>query len=221
LRIYEFHANRCREGRDFLADINETTIQLVPWKRTVFRKVKNGCLKSVLRRTVWLSESCSVFHRTRNPILDMLTVVFRPDDYCCTVINTSCCFLSTHLMFDWPPDKRPYITHATKTSDKQRQSAITKQTLTLHARVTTLDKYTFRPGTHSCVFTYESSHCPGTHVGVVSDSFIHDIRCRTEGRDVFLHCVGSQLDVCHSTECLFYRVPEHDSCHRDRGQGHD
>jgi hypothetical protein len=165
------------KGVFFLTDIYVTTFQLVPWKCTVFRKVKNCFLKSVLRHIVRISQSCSVFHRTRNPILDTLTVVFRPGDYCCTVFNTSCCFLSTHSMFDWPPDKRPYITHATKTNEinKQRQSAINKQTLTLHARVTTPDKHSFRPRTHSCVFTHESSHCPGTHVGVVSDSFAHMI----------------------------------------------
>ena len=177
LRIREFHTYRCREGRDFLTDIIETTFQLVPWKRTVFRKVKNGFVKSVLRHTARLSQSCSVFHRTRNLILDTLTVVFRPGDYYSTVVNTSCCFLSTHLMFYWPPLKRPYIAHATKTNEinKERQSAITEQTLTLHARVTTPVKYSFRPRTHSCVFTYESSHCPGTHVGVVSDSVTYMI----------------------------------------------
>lgn len=134
-------------------------------------------VKSVLRHTVRRSQSCSVFRLTRNLILDTLTVVLRPGDYCCTVVNTSCCFLSTHLMFDWPPDVRPCITHATKVNEinKQRQSAITKQTLTLRARVTTPDKYSFRPRTHSFVSTYESSHCPGTHVGVVSDSFTYMI----------------------------------------------
>jgi len=60
LRIYELRTNRCREGRDFLTDINETTLQLVPSKRTVFRKVRNGFVKSVLRHTVRLSQSCSL-----------------------------------------------------------------------------------------------------------------------------------------------------------------
>jgi hypothetical protein len=117
LWIYEFHTNRCREGRDFLADVNGTTFTRVPWRRAVFRRVKNGFVGSALRHTVRLSQSCPVFHRTRYLILDTLTVVFRPDDYRCTVVNTSCCFLSTHLMFDWPPDKRLSITYATKINE--------------------------------------------------------------------------------------------------------
>ena len=167
-------------------------------------------------------QSCSVFHRTRNLILDTLTVVFRQGDYCCTVVNTSCCFLSTHSMFDRPPDKRHYITHATKTNEinndnQQSPNKPSRFTRVLRPRINIVSD--LEP---TAVFSRTRAFIVlGRTSGCLWFIHIHDIRCRTEGRGVFLHCVGSQLDVCHSRGCSFYRVPEHDSCHRDRGQGHD